>query len=57
MTSLAYLWQRDQTELIKEMIEFPMNAILIKVASHGLNKHHLNRSITELLPTFMKLEK
>jgi diphthine-ammonia ligase len=56
MTSLAYLWQRDQPELLQEMIEYPLDAIIIKIASYGLKKEHLGRTITELKPYFMKLK-
>lgn len=38
------------------MIDYPLNAILIKVASFGLNFQHLGKTITELKPTFMKLK-
>lgn len=32
LVSLAYLWRRDQTELLQEMIECQVHAILIKVS-------------------------
>lgn len=31
LVSLAYLWRRDQTELLQEMIDCHVHAILIKV--------------------------
>lgn len=34
--SLTYLWQRDQSELLREMLDAGINAVLIKVASMGL---------------------
>ena len=44
MTSLAYLWERDQTELITGMIDSGIEAILIKVACFGLKpEKHLGR--------------
>ena len=39
------------------MIDYKMEAILIKVACFGLNKNHLGRSIKELQPYFEKLLK
>ena len=57
LTSLAYLWHRNQKELLQEMIDYKMDAILIKVACFGLNKTHLNRSIGELSPYFDQLYK
>ncbi|KAI9562364.1 putative diphthine--ammonia ligase [Daphnia sinensis] len=48
LVSLSYLWQRDQEELLEEMIGSGMNAILIKVAALGLDpKKHLGRSIQQ----------
>ena len=35
LTSLAYLWRRDQKELLDEMIELGLEAVLIKVAAIG----------------------
>lgn len=39
LTSLAYLWRRDQEELLKEMIDSQLTAVLIKVASLGKFDH------------------
>lgn len=35
LVSLAYLWRRNQAELLQEMIESGVKAVLIKVASMG----------------------
>lgn len=49
LTPLAYLWERDQSELLDEMIECKMNAILVKTAALGLvPEKHLNKTIEEL---------
>jgi diphthine-ammonia ligase len=37
LTSLAYLWQRDQKELLAEMIEAGLTAVIIKVAAIGVS--------------------
>jgi diphthine-ammonia ligase len=39
------------------MVDYGMQAILIKVACFGLNKNHLGKSIAELNPYFLKLNK
>lgn len=39
------------------MIDYGMQAILIKVACYGLNKNHLGKTISELNPYFHKLYK
>lgn len=56
MTSLAYLWQRDQPELLQEMIDYPLHAIIIKIASYGLKPQHLGKSLAELQDYFMKMK-
>ena len=35
LVSLAYLWRRDQRELLKEMIDAQVEAVVIKVAAMG----------------------
>ncbi len=45
---LAYLWKRDQVELLDEMIENKIDAILIKVAVIGLGKEHLGKTLAEM---------
>ena len=41
LTSLAYLWQREQSSLLQEMVENRMDARLVKVCSMGLKEKHL----------------
>ena len=49
--SLAYLWQRDQKLLLKEMLEAGISAVIIKVACLGLKPaKHLGRSLEEVYP-------
>ncbi|UXI17574.1 uncharacterized protein NH340_JMT03517 [Sarcoptes scabiei] len=46
---ISPLWGRDQTELLKEMIDSGLDAIIIKTAALGLKpEKHLGRSIKEL---------
>ncbi|CAH0515163.1 unnamed protein product [Peronospora belbahrii] len=57
LTSLGYLWRREQTELLQEMIESEIEAILIKVASIGLHpRRHLGKTIAELQPQLLMLK-
>ncbi|KAK0242589.1 hypothetical protein EDD85DRAFT_811884 [Armillaria nabsnona] len=53
--ALCYLWQRPQDELLSEMIDAKMNAVLIKVAGIGLAKEHLGKSLGEMRPLLFKL--
>lgn len=57
MTSLAYLWSRNQAELLNEMVQSGIDAILIKVACMGLKpEKHLGKTIAEMRPYLMELE-
>ncbi|EJD53709.1 adenine nucleotide alpha hydrolases-like protein [Auricularia subglabra TFB-10046 SS5] len=55
LTPLCYLWQRDQPELLSEMIEAGMECILIKVAGIGLMTKHLGKTLAQMQPTLLKL--
>uniref|UniRef100_A0A1A9ZLS4 Diphthine--ammonia ligase n=1 Tax=Glossina pallidipes TaxID=7398 RepID=A0A1A9ZLS4_GLOPL len=61
LMSLAYLWRRDQTELLQEMIDCQVHAVLIKnsfdkVASLGLvPDRHLGKSLHEIQPHLLKM--
>ena len=37
LTPLAFLWRRDQAELLQEMVDTGMESILIKVTSRSLS--------------------
>ncbi|XP_062580871.1 uncharacterized protein LOC134242764 [Saccostrea cucullata] len=56
LTSLAYLWRRDQDELLKEMIDSQVTAVLIKVASLGLDPKHLGKTLGEMYPHLKKMK-
>lgn len=48
LVSLAYLWERDQSELLSEMISSRLRAIVIKCATLGLDQSHLGKTLGEL---------
>lgn len=57
LVSLAYLWRRDQTELLQEMINCNVHAIIIKVAALGLYPdRHLSKSLKEMQPYLLKMK-
>lgn len=57
LVPLAYLWRRDQTELLQEMIDCQVQAIIIKVASLGLvPDRHLGKSLREIQPHLLKMQ-
>ena len=56
LLSLAYLWHREQSELLDEMIAAGVHAILIKVAGVGLTENHLGKTLEEMRPKLRSLE-
>ncbi|KAG0325582.1 ATP binding domain 4 [Podila humilis] len=55
LVALAYLWQRDQEELLYEMAQVGVNAVLIKIAALGLKRQHLGQSIGDMFPHLCKM--
>ncbi|XP_065347839.1 uncharacterized protein LOC135944668 [Cloeon dipterum] len=54
---LAFLWQRDQAELLAEMVASGVQAILVKVAALGLDPaQHLGRDISEVAPHLLRMK-
>ena len=58
MKCFAYLWQRNQSELLKEMLDNNMKIVIVKVASLGLKPAELlGKEITpEMLTYFDSLK-
>ena len=57
LTSLAYLWQRDQAELMEEMCNSGLDARIVKVAAIGLDDSNLNMTLQQIHPTLIQLNK
>lgn len=57
LVTLAYLWQRNQEELLNEMAQAGVNAILVKIAAIGLKRHHLGRTIGDMYPYFCQMNR
>ena len=55
LTSLTYLWQRDQRELMAEMCQNDLDARIVKVAAIGLTQRHLDQTIAQMYPQLIKL--
>lgn len=56
LVSLAYLWEREQKALLTEMIDSGLQAILIKVATYGLDGNDLGKSLGEMREKLFRLE-
>jgi diphthine-ammonia ligase len=50
LTPLALLWQRAQAPLLDDMVAAGLEAVLVKVAAHGLAQPQLGRGIGQLTP-------
>jgi len=48
LTSLAFLWQRSQQEVLASMLDAGLDAVLVKIAAMGLSPEMLGKSLTEL---------
>ncbi|RXG60933.1 Diphthine--ammonia ligase [Armadillidium vulgare] len=58
LVCLAYMWRRDQSELLQEIIDTGIEAVLVKVAAIGLvPKKHLGKSVREMQPYLHTLNK
>ncbi|KAK8782111.1 hypothetical protein V5799_016546 [Amblyomma americanum] len=58
VTMLAYLWHCDQAQLLREMVDSGIHAILIKVAALGLEpQKHLGKTLTEIYDHMILMEK
>ena len=55
LVSIAPLWEREQEQLLQEMIDHCMEIRIIKVASIGLDKSHVGVNADSLLPHFKKI--
>lgn len=55
LTSLAFLWQREQHEVLTSMIDDELEAVLVKIASMGLKPRMLGRRLGDLLGEFEDL--
>lgn len=55
LTSLAYLWQRDQADLMNEMCNSGMDARIVKVAAIGLDETNLNMTLQQIRPKLIQL--
>lgn len=56
LQSLCYLWQRDRSHLLHEIVENGLNAVLVKVAGAGLIPHkHLGKCLGELSQELRRL--
>ncbi|XP_044621134.1 diphthine--ammonia ligase isoform X2 [Equus asinus] len=53
---LAYLWQRKQEDLLREMISSNIQAIIIKVAALGLDPDkHLGKTLDQMEPYLVEV--
>ncbi|XP_075244754.1 uncharacterized protein LOC142339022 isoform X1 [Convolutriloba macropyga] len=58
LVSFAYLWNRDQIDLLAEMAESGINSILIKISGIGLTiEKHLGGNLQHVTPDLIKFHR
>lgn len=55
LTSLCFLWQRDQQSLLQDMVDDGMKAIMVKIASMGLKVSFLGKTLAQLQGQLLQL--
>lgn len=56
LVSLAYMWRQPQVQLLQDMIDSGMHAVIIKVAAMGLKPDkHLGCTLREIQPVMHHL--
>jgi len=54
---LAYLWHKEQSQLLKKMINSGLKAVIIKVAALGLNpQKHIGMLLNDIYPELLDLK-
>jgi diphthine-ammonia ligase len=56
LTCFSYLWRYNQLDLLNQIVENNVHAILIKVAAYGLTARDLGRSLAEMIPKLKVLQ-
>jgi diphthine-ammonia ligase len=57
LVPLTYLWNKNRTELLQEIVGADVDAVLVKVAGAGLDPYkHLGKSLKELQPALLRLQ-
>ena len=58
LVSLAYLWKRDQVELLHEMPHRGLDAMLIKISGIGLTvENHLGKTLQSISADLLKFHR
>lgn len=55
LVALCFLWQRDQCELLDELIESGLDVRIVKVAAYGLGQNHLGLSLERARDDLLRL--
>ncbi|KAH9263868.1 hypothetical protein BASA83_012686 [Batrachochytrium salamandrivorans] len=55
--SLSFMWQGNQEQLLTDMIDSGVEAVLVKVAAAGLSEKHLGKTLAHMQPILKTLNK
>ncbi|KAJ1332612.1 hypothetical protein BSLG_008241 [Batrachochytrium salamandrivorans] len=53
--SLSFMWQGNQEQLLTDMIDNGVEAVLVKVAAAGLSEKHLGKTLAHMQPILKTL--
>lgn len=57
LVSIAPLWMQDQNMLLQDMVSSGLTSVLVKTAAVGLDQQDLGKSLRQIYPKLLKLNK
>ena len=51
LISVAYMWEREQRALLRDIIQDGVVAVVIKTAAMGLDRRHIGKTLNQLEPS------
>ena len=57
LVSIAPLWMQDQGMLLQDMVSSGLTSVLVKTAAAGLDQQDLGKSLCQVYPKLLKLNK
>lgn len=55
LISVAYMWEREQRALLRDIIQDGVVAVVIKTAAMGLDRRHIGKTLNQLEPYLLHI--
>ena len=55
LISVAYMWEREQHALLRDIIQDGVVAVVIKTAAMGLDRRHIGKTLNQLEPYLLHI--